>query len=204
MNRAVTWIAVALFATQLAACGRSAPESGSEVGDSAFGTVISIGSLGISRDAVTIRPEGRPDARILPGGRLTIDGRDIAVNAAQRAQLVAYHDAAMQLREHGKQTGIAGAKVGLAAIGAVISGLAAGDPKSIGPKVTAEAERVKQAALKLCEDLARMRQAQDALAVELEAFRPYATIGAGDLSDCRDTVGADPEVPPAEEEAIQI
>jgi hypothetical protein len=209
MKRALAWTTLLVAATTVTACGRSEPESTAARGDADDSTLtvsIGVGSLGFSRDSVRIRPEGVPEARIFPGGRLVIGGDDVPVNDEQRALLVAYHDAAMQLREQGKQTGIAGAKVGVAAVGAVISGLAQGDPDSIGPKVEAEAEKVKQAALKLCEDMAMMRQAQEALAVDLEAFRPYATIKEDDVTDCRHGVDsngapASPGAPPAQEVA---
>jgi hypothetical protein len=214
MNRVLTCALAALVAATLSGCGRSEPKStaaGDDSGDTTFSPVVSIGSLGISRNAVTIRPQGEPEARVRSGGRLEIDGREVEVTEAQRAELEAYHAAAMQLREHGKQTGIAGAKVGVAAVGAVISGLAKGDPDSIGPKVAAEAERVKQAARKLCEDIGLMRQAQDALAADLAAFRPYATIDAQQEADCRsgleaDGAAAEPAEPEqqAEEVPLQI
>jgi hypothetical protein len=214
MNRVLTCALAALVAATLSGCGRSEPKStaaGDDSGDTTFSPVVSIGSLGISRNAVTIRPQGEPEARVRSGGRLEIDGREVEVTEAQRAELEAYHAAAMQLREHGKQTGIAGAKVGVAAVGAVISGLAKGDPDSIGPKVAAEAERVKQAARKLCEDIGLMRQAQDALAADLAAFRHYATIDAQQEADCRsgleaDGAAAEPAEPEqqAEEVPLQI
>ena len=215
MNRVLTCALAALVAATLAGCGRSEPESttaGGDTDDSTFSPVVSIGSLGVSRNAVTIRPQGEPEARVRSGGRLDIDGREVEVTEAQRAELEAYHAAAMQLREHGKETGIAGAKVGVAAVGAVISGLAKGDPDSIGPKVAAEAERLKLAARKLCEDIALMRQAQDALAADLAAFRPYATIDAEDEAGCRRGLESDgaaaepaePESQPAAEVPLQI
>jgi hypothetical protein len=188
MNRLLTWsLTVALCAAAVAGCGRSEPKpaaTGPAADDSTLTISIKVGSLGLSRDSVRIRPDGLPEARIFPGGRLVIDGREIGVTDTERADLIAYHIAAMQLGAHAKDTGIAGAKVGLAAVGAVISGLAKGDPDSIGPRVEAEAAKVKQAARRVCEDIAAMRKAQDALAVELEEFRPYATIEEADERDC--------------------
>ncbi|MCU0975506.1 MAG: hypothetical protein MUC71_04245 [Steroidobacteraceae bacterium] len=210
MNRLLTWsLTVALCASAVAGCGRSEPKPAATepaADDSTLTISIKVGSLGLSRDSVRIRPEGLPEARIFPGGRLVIDGSEVEVTDAERADLIAYHAAAMQLGVHAKDTGIAGAKVGLAAVGAVISGLAKGDPDSIGPKVEAEAEKVKQAARLVCEDIAAMRKAQDALAAELEAFRPYATLEEADELECRSGVdsGGAPgagDAPPAKEVA---
>jgi len=178
--------------TSLAACGRSEPQSSaSRDDDSLLAAAINIGSLRLSNDAVTIRRDGEPDARVLGDGSLLIDGKEVPVTEAQRAHLREYHGAGMLLREHAKETGIAGAKVGVAAVGAVIDGLMKGDPDSIGPKVEAEADKVKQVAGKLCEDIAVMRKAQDALVVDLEAFRPYARLDEDDEIDCRDGVDSD-------------
>ena len=195
MDRALTWTCAVLLALGLVACGRSDPEPETGASDEGMlDSVIGIGNLRISSDAVTIRQAGEPDARILSAGRLLIGGEELPVTEAQGA----YHGAAMLLREHGKETGIAGAKVGLAAVGAVIGGLVKGEPDSIGPKVEAEAEKVKQAALKLCGDIATMRRAQDSLAEDLEAFRPYATLDESDEIDCRDDVySSDPPDEPA-------
>lgn len=202
MNRLISRsVAIALCAATLAGCGRSepkpeAPPAGAD--DGTFTLSIKVGSLGLSRDSVRIRPEGLPEARIFPGGRLVIDGNEVEVTDAERAELIAYHAAAMQLGVHAKDTGIAGAKVGLAAVGAVIGGLAKGAPDSIGPKVEAEAAKVKEAARLLCEDIAAMRKAQDALVVELEEFRPYATLEEADELECRR--GLEPSGAPASPE----
>ena len=212
MNRLLSRsLAVALCAAALAGCGRSEPTpSPATTGadDSSFTLSIKVGSLGLSRDSVRIRPEVLPEARVFAGGRLVIDGRDVEVTDAERAELIAYHAAAMDLGRHARDTGIAGAKVGLAAVGAVISGLARGQPDSIGPKVEAEAEKVKQAARLLCEDIAAMRKAQDSLAAELEEFRPYATIEEADERECRSGLeGSGAPPPPAEpaaEEPVHI
>lgn len=203
MNKALASALALTVAATLAACGRSEPEppAGRDLADdSALTAVINIAGLALSGDQVRIRASGQPEARIEAGGRLLVDGQEIPVNDAQRAELVAYHTAAMQLRENAKQTGIAGAKVGIAAAGAVLEGLASGDPDSIGPKVEAEAEKVKEVALRICDDLAALKTAQDALAADLEAFRPYAAIDEDDVDGCRrdaDTGDAPASPPPS-------
>lgn len=196
MNRALAASIALTIAATLAACSRSEPEPAAkpDAGDRALAAIINIGGLALARDVVTIRAAGQPEARIEAGGKLLVDGREVAVNEAQRAELVAYHAAAMQLRESAKDTGIAGARVGVAAAGAVLEGLAKGDPDSIGPKVEAEAAKVKQVAGKVCDDLAAIHKAQQALAADLEAFRPYAAVKESDVTECRDGVRTD-EVP---------
>lgn len=207
MNRTLAWTCAAFVAVCLVGCGRSDPGTDARASDEdPLDSIIGVGNLRISSDTVTLREAGEPDARILPGGRLLIGEEEIPVTESQSAHLREYHGAAMLLRGHAKDTGIAGAKVGVAAVGAVIDGLMKGDPDSIGPRVEAEAEKVKQAALELCEDIAVMRKAQDALAADLVAFRPYATLEESDEIDCRDGVHADepsdapaPSTPPGED-----
>lgn len=209
MNKALASALALAFAATLAACGRSEPERPATPArdDSALTAVINIAGLALSGDQVRIRASAAPEARIEAGGRLFVDGQEIPINDAQRAELVAYHAAAMQLRENAKQTGIAGAKVGIAAAGAVLEGLATGDPDSIGPRVEAEAQKVQETALRMCDDLAALKSAQDALAADLEAFRPYATIDEDDVSGCRRDADAgeapaspdSPAAPPAQE-----
>lgn len=186
MNTTLTRAGLLVAMLALAACGRHEPNSATT--DQSIQGTIHLGSLGIGADVVTIRRDGYPDARISGDGRLTIGDRDIPVTESQRGELLAYHAAAMQLREHGKDTGLAGAKAGAAAVGAVISGLVKGEPDSIGPKVEAKVADVKETARQLCDDIADMRKAQDALAAEVEAFRPYATLKDSDESDCREGV----------------
>ena len=84
--------------------------------------------------------------------------------------------------------GKAGAAVGLAAAHEALDGIAKGDTSQIGAKVEAQADQVRVAAGRICEDLATLRQAQQSLAASLEAFRPYASVAQDDVTDCaRDT-----------------
>jgi hypothetical protein len=135
--------------------------------------------------AVTIAPRGQPDARMTADGALRIGTDEVTLSAEQRAEVTRYVAAAMAIPEHAIATGKAGAATGVAAVTEVVHGLANGDTSQIGAKVEAKADEVRREARNLCEDIAGMRGAQDALATSLEAFRPYAVIAANDDSDCR-------------------
>jgi hypothetical protein len=65
----------------------------------------------------------------------------------------------------------------------VITGLASGDTSNIGSKVEEKSKVVTAEAGKLCGAAAALRGAQDALAAELEAFKPYAVFKDSD-ADC--------------------
>jgi hypothetical protein len=71
------------------------------------------------------------------------------------------------------------------AIGSVVAGLASGNPDSIGDKVEARAQEVRDRVQVLCTTLRDLHATQEALAGGIEAFRPYATITTGDVDDCR-------------------
>ena len=139
--------------------------------------------------AVTIAPRGQPDARMTADGALRIGADDVGVSAEQRTEVTRYVTAAMAFSDHAIATGKAGAATGVAAVSAVVHGLAHGDTSQIGATVEAKADEVKKQALNLCDDLAGMRSAQEALATSLEAFRPYAVLAADEESGCRKDLG---------------
>ncbi|MEO6688221.1 MAG: DUF2884 family protein [Dokdonella sp.] len=160
-------------AVTLAACGNSEK-------DSSF-TRFSV----VDDSHVAIHAHGAADAILAADGSLRIDGKAIAMTPAQQSLLEAYYHGVEILRHDAIATGAAGIATAGTAIVSVVSGLASGDPDSIGPKVDAKAAKVEAAAMKLCVDLAALHKQQEAIVVQLEAFRPYALIEEGDADDCR-------------------
>lgn len=142
------------------------------------------GSVHIHPHEISIERTGGADAHLLPGGVLRIGNDDVTLTAEQKASVESYYTAATSITKHGIETGKAGAEVGATAAKEVISGLAHGDTSQIGAKVEAEAQKVKDKALVICEDLKAMRTAQEALAVSLPAFQPYRAVSESDVSDC--------------------
>ena len=130
-------------------------------------------------------------ARITPDGSLSIGANPVAVSAEQRAELVRVQQSAHLIIRHGIDTGKAGVKVGAAAAGAALEGIAKGDTTDIEAKVEASVKTVREAAGRLCEDLAAMRAAEQAVAATLPAFSPYVTVSDGDVADCRKDVAKD-------------
>ena len=84
----------------------------------------------------------------------------------------------------GIATGKAGASMAGHAIGDVASGLAHGDPDSIGPAIDAHAKTVEAKALAICGDMVALRAKQDAIAAALPSFKPYASIHGNGKTDC--------------------
>jgi hypothetical protein len=170
------WIsAVYACALLLAACG------------SHEHVVISSGSdaFTVSDGKVVLHGTGGSTAEIGADGVLAIDGKPVAVTDAQRATLLRYHATAMQFIDHAKETGVAGAEVGVAAATEVVKGLASGDTSKIGERIEAKVGPVKAAAGKLCEDLATIAELQTALSTDLAAFKPFSVIGDNEPAKCR-------------------
>jgi hypothetical protein len=109
----------------------------------------------------------------------------VPVPEAVKPHLVAYNSAVRAVRQHGIDTGRAGADVAASAASEVTKGLTSGDTSQIGAKIEAKADAVKERALEICGDLAAARAEQDAVAAAVEAFRPYAVIEAGEAERCR-------------------
>ncbi|WP_426702863.1 DUF2884 family protein [Rhodanobacter sp. Col0626] len=149
-------------------------------------TSIAGGRITLSSDEVTLHGADAPEAKINAGGDLHIGGNSVAINAAQREQLQHYYLNAIAVREHGIATGKAGTAVAGAALKDAASGVASGDAHKVSEQVSAKAKLVKLAALKICHDMAGIKSAQDNLAAQLPAFKPYAGIlDASSIDDCR-------------------
>jgi hypothetical protein len=168
-----------LAAVVLAGCG-----NGSEMNN--FGsTSIANGGIRVHHGAATLHVSGAPNAVISADGELRIDGRIVSTNPAQQELLKHYAQAALAVREHGIATGKAGAAVAGAAIQGIAASIASGDSNQIDKHVDAKAKQVEAAANLICLDIVQIRIAQNALATQLPAFKPYAGIlNASQVDDC--------------------
>lgn len=165
-----------LLAPALAAC----TDGGQEGGTTSVFQHLSINNNG----DVTAHAHDGSSARIDSAGDLEIRGKRVDVTQAQRELLKSYHADALAVRGDAIATGKAGARTGLHAVGAVVSGLASGKPDSIDAKVDASADEVRTKVRALCQDLARLYSDQGKLVVALPSFGPYATIESHEVSDC--------------------
>lgn len=173
MNSMCKIASLTLIALATAGCGRDAGNT------SVFSHISVLGS-----NEIAIHARSGPDATVSADGNLTIDGKTIVVTAPQRDLLKSYFAGAIALRNDAVATGAAGVATAGQAIGSVVSGLANGKPDEIGPAVEARAAKVEAQAKKICVDLSALRTTQDALASQLSAFRPYATIDTGEVAKC--------------------
>lgn len=166
----------------IAACGK---ESGNtNVASFRSGSVVT-GDITLRKDEVTLHTPGAPEALINAAGDLSIDQQPTPINAAQRALLQDYYRNVLAVNEHGIAAGMAGAVVAGQAIKSVVQGVASGNTDNIDKEIHAKSQKVTQSAVKICQDLANIKAAQDSLAGQLAAFKPYAGIvEASSISDC--------------------
>lgn len=131
------------------------------------------------------RPGDLPKAEITPQGDLLIEGKTVAVNAAQRTMLLEYRSHIIGVAEAGMAIGMQGADLAAQAMGEAVKGIFSGkSEKAIEQSVEAQASGIKAAATRLCGQLPPMLATQDRLAAALPAFKPYATMTQDDIDDC--------------------
>lgn len=150
------------------------------------GTHVSTSSGNVSSDgkSITLRADGQPEARISADGELTIGGKAVAINDAQRTLLRSYISEMNGMTADGIAIGKQGAALAGTAVSEAIKGAIRGEGEQIDAKIEEEAKKIEQQALQLCKRLVTIKAAQDALAGQLPAFKPYATIDASDVDDC--------------------
>lgn len=176
-------ILLALAAVSLAACnGHGNHFNLISAGD----TSINNGAIRVDDGVVTLHPDHTADASIASNGDFSIDGRPVTITPNERSLLQAYYAGALHVREHGIETGKAGTAVAGDALKNAADQVLGGDDAA-AERNRHVADKVKQAALKICDDLADIRAAQDQLATQLDAFKPYGQLlDADSVSECRD------------------
>ncbi len=143
----------------------------------------------LSGKRITLRADGFPNAQIDASGTLSIDGKPVAVNAAQRALLQRYQGEMAAMTADGIAIGKQGASLAGTAVSEAIKGAIRGNTDEVESKVEAGAKKIEQQAMQLCARLVTIKASQDALAEQLPAFKPYATISEVDVSDCDSNQG---------------
>lgn len=166
----------------LAGCG----DSSDHVSIIGFNNIsLTHGHIGMNDGHATLHVDGAPDAVISASGDFSIDARPVTVDAAQRVLLQSYYRDVAAVRSHGIETGKAGTATAGVALKSVASNLANGTTDQIEKQVNAQADKVKQSAMKICQDVANIQTTQNALALQLAAFKPYSGIVADeDVRDC--------------------
>jgi hypothetical protein len=143
------------------------------------------GRITVRGNLIELAIDGAPEATIDHAGTLVVDGKPIAVDDHQRELLRRYYASAAATHQHGIDTGKAGAAVAGEALKGVAES-AKGDPDSVSRRVEAQTKEITANVMKICDDLAGIKAAQEDLAAALPAFKPYAAImDDKEINDCR-------------------
>lgn len=174
MSPLIGTFGVCLLAAAMAACTSNDNSSPSS----------DFNHISFNENSVIVHSRQAPPAVLLRDGSLSIDGGTIVATASQQQLLADYYRKSVQLRDSGIAIGAAGGTMAGHAIGAVVRGLASGNPEEIGPRVEAQVAKIEARVADLCSELEALRSTQNVIAAELPAFLPYATISADDVERC--------------------
>jgi hypothetical protein len=134
----------------------------------------------------TAKRKARPKGEITPKGDLLVDGKAVAVNAGQRKQLLDYRVQVIDIARTGIDAGEHAAMLAIEATDVSLFRLIVGGlTGSLERRVEATVQRdIQPAVLRICRQLPQLRDSQQALAVSVPEFRPYATLDEHDVEDC--------------------
>ncbi len=183
-----------LLCLPLIACGGTSSAPDKSVGKSVAEATSGVGQTvkeamddarkDIAQGNIKISADKQPRAEITPGGRLLIAGKEVAANDVQRRHLQEYRGHVVAVAMAGMDVGLAGAKLGANAAGEALKGIFSGDSEGVEKRINAEAAKIEAQAKRICDRLPAMLASQQALARELPAFKPYATMDQSDVDDC--------------------
>jgi hypothetical protein len=144
-HRSLPLAGIALIALlALAACQPSTPQS-----DRTSSDTPSTRSLSFDNGDITLKVSGQPPATITRSGDLLIDGKQVTLSAEQHALLVAYRAQLGAVGMQGLEVGKQGAALGVKAAGDALAGVISGNTEHVGEHIEAQAEKLKQEALKI-------------------------------------------------------
>lgn len=131
-----------------------------------------------------------PRAEITPDGDFLIDGKAQPIDAGQRRQLLTYRGQVVGIALAGIDIGQKGAEAALEAVDGSWIGLMframTGSLETRIEKVVRE--QVQPGVLAICRQLPAVMETQQRLSASLPAFRPYANLEPGDITQCEDEV----------------
>ncbi|WP_285309617.1 DUF2884 family protein [Stenotrophomonas maltophilia] len=183
-----------LLCLPLIACGGTSSAPDKSVGKSVAEATSGVGQTvkeamddarkDIAQGNIKISADKQPRAEITQDGRLLIAGKEVAANDVQRRHLQEYRGHVVAVAMAGMDVGLAGAKLGANAAGEALKGIFSGDSEGVEKRINAEAAKIEAQAKRICDRLPAMLASQQALARELPAFKPYATMDQSDVDDC--------------------
>lgn len=135
---------------------------------------------------LTADAAGTPTATITPQGDFLVAGQTVAITPRQREDLLAYRAQYVDIAQQGIAIGHAGVDVGRRAVAPLIfASLFGASDQTIDASMDKRLAGVRAATAKLCDRMPALMTAQQQLATDLPAFKPYATLTPKKIDDCR-------------------
>ena len=190
MKKLDTCLFALLLCLPLAACGgQPSSSTATETADTTLGKKVREATdearRKLATENISVSRNNGVKAEITPAGDLLIGGKAVAIDDAQRKLLLEYRTQIVRVAEAGIDVGVQGANLGMRAAGEAIKGIFSGDTDKIEERVNAEAKRLEESALKICEQMPAMLATQQQLATAVPEFKPYATMNQDDIEECR-------------------
>ncbi|WP_372014277.1 hypothetical protein [Pseudoxanthomonas sp. 10H] len=131
-----------------------------------------------------------PKAEITPRGDFLVDGKAVAIDAAQRRELLAYRGQVIDIAQAGIDIGERSAKLALEAVdrglfSLMFSAMTGSLERDIEKTIK---QSIEPGVVQICRRLPALMESQQRLAGSLAEFRPYATLEADDVDDCEDEI----------------
>lgn len=185
-----TCLLALLLALPLAACGgQPSSSTGNDTADTTLGKKVREATdearKKLASENISVSRDNGVKAEITPAGDLLVGGKTVAIDDAQRKLLLEYRTQIVEVAEAGIEIGVQGANLGMRAAGEAIKGIFSGDTDKIEERVNAEAKKLEESAVKICDRMPTLLATQQQLAAALPEFKPYATMTQGDIEECR-------------------
>jgi hypothetical protein len=142
------------------------------------------GDIRYDKHTIVIKVPDQPRARVTPDGKLLLDEKPVALNAAGQAAMARYYATGRGFGNQAVQLGFDSADFALHTVGSVFEGLLHGDTDRIDKDAKQGGEAIKSQARALCQSLEDWRTVQDSAAAAVPEFKPYAVIGQRDAAKC--------------------
>ncbi|BDU16285.1 hypothetical protein [Lysobacter auxotrophicus] len=193
--RLIALTAALSSATLLAACdanpSQKASQKAADTGSVVSGAVqkaLTKAKKEIAEGNISVNNSGTRGKRveISPKGDLLIDGQPVPVTPQQRTLLLEYRGHVIEVANAGVTIGMHSADLATQAVTQSLKSVfTGGSDEDIERNVKAQASKVEDAAMALCDALPGMMESQNRLAAAMPEFKPYANMTQADIDECR-------------------
>jgi hypothetical protein len=142
------------------------------------------GTFAIEGTAVRISTPGESDAYVHASGRLVVAGHTLTLTPSEQTLAQQYYQHALGISAAGAAVGEAGGQLGVDVVGSLFSALWQGDSSVIKRTAHRGSAKVRADVRSLCEQMAQLAAAQNALAAAVAAFAPYRIVRRSDVAQC--------------------